>query len=358
MSSAPQATSRWSWVAGSYRAVIFLAALAIIVWVFVDIVGVRVDLGSGSSHLKPDFPGVGPAEFLYLDSARVDAYLAQIDGGSFESEKLSQKYSDTLSGKLEIAGTAEAGGSSSRESSSEREVKPTEASRFFSLYTALKEDEDLHEVRLREFRSDLGPLEEGQIIVFRTSALSSPIYVNPYLASRDPGSVTSLFPGSAETHPENAVARAGTARLKRQLGDEPRAVFALRPEGKDSAEYLMPVQAELISHENSLLKYGGGEFTVVGKLIRRFPEGSDKHVPAYVDSATRAEWERPIRIAPGELICRTEPRCLDQAQTEELKGRARDMLISAARERERNSLRAQTTIDGRGAVILPIAIYK
>jgi hypothetical protein len=343
--------------ATQYKVGFFLllgAAGVIVLFHFTDL---RLTTAAGTSS-APDFPSGGPAEFLYLDSGRVDAYLGQIDGGSFDTEKVTHKLSDTLSGKLTLAGAAEAGESHAQESLSEREVKPTEASRFFSLYQGLEKEGDLRSVGLRESGADIKPLPEGQFVKFRTGAMKAPIYLNPYMASRQQVTLASIFPGGDGAGAMSAVERALSKRFFTELGKEPRVVFSLQPENGNGATFLLPIQAQLLSSERSLLKYGGGEFTVVGKLVRRFPEGGDHHEPAYIDTATLETWERPLQRAPGELVCRTDPRCASVVRAGHLSGRERLTQIEASRRRALNALDRQTEISGDGAVILPIAIYK
>jgi hypothetical protein len=342
--------------ATQYKVGFYVLVAAAAIFVLFDVIGLRLTTSTESSG-APDFPSGGPAEFLYLDSGRVDAYLGQIDGGSFDSEKVTRKLTNTTGGKLSAAGV-EANESQARESLSEREVKPTEASRFFALYQGLEKEGDLQSVGLRKFGSDVWPLEEGKFVKFRSGAMKAPIYLNPYLATRQQVTLASIFPGGHGANEKSAVERSLSERFFNELGEEPRVIFSLQPENGHAATYLLPIQAQLLSSERSLLKYGGGEFTVVGKLVRRFPEGGDLHEPAYVDSATLETWEKPLQRAPGELICRTDPRCASKVRAGHLNGPARLQQIEASRQRALDALHRQTEISGQGAVILPIAIYK
>lgn len=342
--------------ANRYRLAFFGLLALILLYVVLCLLGVRVTTASDPAG-APNFPDGGPAEFLYLDSARVDAYLGQINGGSFDSEKVTHKLTESLDGKVGVAG-AEAGASRAQESLSEREVKPTEASRFFALYQGLEKEGDLHTVGLRRYPQDIEPLEEGEFVKFRSGAMKAPIYLNPYLASRQQVTLASIFPSGPGGDGKSAVERAQAKRFIDDLGKEPRVVFSLRPESGHAATYLLPVQAQLLSGERSLIKYGGGAFTVVGKLVRRFPEGGDHHNPPYVDTATLETWEKSLQQAPGELVCRTDPRCVSTIHAGHLKGRARLAQIEDSRKRALNALDRQTEIPDEGAVILPIAIYK
>lgn len=317
------------------------------------------DGGDGTSALN--FPKGGPAEFLYLDSGRVAAFLAQFNGGSFSSEKQTHKLTDALKGSLNVEGI-EGGASKSEEDFIEREVTPTAASNFFTLYTAMKKQHEVRRVPLSLFESAVYSLPEGQFVSFKTPALLPPIYLNPYLASRRPHGLRDLFPPDRRDRaPHFTVERRAAWKFKSEVGKDPRIVFSLHA-GRESHEkrfvYLLPMSAELLTEEQSLLSDGGGKFTVVGKLVRSFLEEGDAQKLAYVDWAALQTWEGPLRTAPGALICRTDPRCTATVRRRRLHGKARLDAVRATRQRDLRALSEQTAIAKRGAVILPIAIYK
>ena len=317
---------------------------------------------SGSGGTALNFPKGGPAEFLYLDSGRVGAFLAQFDGGSFSNEKQTHKLTDALKGSLNVNGI-EGGASRSEEDFIEREVTPTAASNFFTLYTAMKKQHEVRRVHLSHFESAVYSLPEGQFVSFKTPALLSPIYLNPYLASRRPHGLRDLFPpdGRGGAPPHVTAERRAAWKFKNEVGKDPRVVFSLhtgREFHKKRFVYLLPMSAELLTEEQSLLSHGGGKFTVVGKLVRSFPEEGDTQNWAYIDLAALQTWEGALRAAPGELICRTDPRCVANVREHHLRGEGRLGAIKAARQRDLRALNEQTEIEKRGAVILPIAIYK
>ncbi|HET7484899.1 MAG TPA: hypothetical protein VFJ64_05915 [Solirubrobacterales bacterium] len=350
-----------------------------------------------SDPSQPGFPGDGPAEFLYLDGSRVLAYLAQFDGGKFTSEQLTRESSETQSGKLAVQ-ALELGETVQQKQSLSRTITPTAAGNYIELLAKLKQH-GLKTIGLRHFGEQVRGLSEGQFVTFRTHALSSPVYLSPYLAVRERKTLSTLFPMPAKGEPgRQAVRRERKAarRFRERLGRDPRVVFALRPAGEsedeeevaagggeekeeeasppalrrgehnaikrviqeDKVEYLMPLDAQLISKERSLLKFGGGEFTVVGKVVRIFPEDGDGHVPAYVDSPTLETWERPLADAPPVLLCRTDPKCSAEIRTGSSTAWQREDVIRGSRVRAIEALTKQTAIPKRGAVIVPIAIYK
>jgi hypothetical protein len=316
------------------------------------------------SSFEPTFPPGGPAEFLYLDASRVATYLGQVEGGKVDSENLTRKLTQNLNAK---AASSQLGGveaTKARELFAERTVKPTAASSFFALRTRLRDANVVSEIRPRYFKEDVEPLREGTFVEFKTSALLSPIYINAYLAVLHAGTLAAIFPDSASK-------QAAAKSFFNEVGPTARAVFALQPYRRlpDSASsgrlgrkpfvYLMPITAPLLTSERSLIKYGGGSYTVLGKLVRRFPESTSHHYPAYIDSATDETWERALALAPGELLCRTTPACARAIRLGGgLSGARRTKEIEATRTQILGALKKQTTIPHRGAVILPIGIYK
>ncbi len=386
--------------------------LAIVVVAFSKLWG-----GGSESTLSSGFPADGPAEFLYLDSGRVIAYLAQLDHGVFSSETLTEELSNSANGKVGIENAVEFGAEISRKNSLSRSVTPTAAANFFELLSDL---EGLHDgvtqIGLRNFGEDVRGLTEGQFVTFHTHAMRPPIYLNPYLALREHHTVSTLFP-----LPDGEDGRAQVETLREHaldfrdaVGTNPRVVFALRPpnsaelrlrrqqrllaqevrklveeghrvqiepsssgnEGggtrapsrverrrnylheEEHVQYLMPLDAQLLTKERSLIKYGGGEFTVVGKVVRIFPEAGDRHQPAYVDSSTAETWAQPLAHAPLALLCRTDPRCTRKIRRDGVSPERRRRIIDGARQLDLDTLAEQTEIPERGAVILPIAIYK
>lgn len=330
---------------------------AILVYLFFHVLGLRLTSEESGNTLEPNFPPGGPAEFLYLDPLKVSSYLAQINGGTFDAEKVTRKLAKSLNAKAGISG-AEISGSQESETSVEREVKPTDASNFFLLRNGLAQQGELHEIGLRYFERDVTQLEQGAFVSFKTTALLSPKYLNAYLAVREENTVRTIFPDSP-TQQEEAKEFASL------VGSDPRVVFALQPSEATNSKvevkpfvYLLPMDAGLLTSERSLLKYGGGRFTVVGKLVRIFPEPNRPHTPAYIDSPTRETWEQPLRHAPAELLCRTDPICVGELRNNAPKGADQEEAVADSRQRALSALTQQTQIASRGAVILPVAIYK
>jgi hypothetical protein len=305
-----------------------------------------------------------PDEFLYLDSERALAYLAQMQGGTTTGEAFSERLNKTIGGKLALAGL-EANGSRAEEDLTERQVTPTGASSYVELVKALEEAGELHHPTLRCFQCR-DNLSEGEFVLFRTNAARPPIYANPYLAVKQSVTLSALFPtgGTNASNRSEIISERGAARkFASQVGEDPRIVFdlRLRREHGESREYLLPVSYRQLTSERSLIKYGGGSFTVLGKVVRIFPERGqtseeEERDDAYVDSATRETWRRPLENAIPRLICSSDPVCVKRTRNADLPKRER--AIAETRNEMEEALRKQTEIESRGAVILPIAIYK
>jgi hypothetical protein len=355
-------------------------------------IAVHSYLGSRADAGKAEVPSDEPAEYLYLDGARVLDYLAQFDGGTFTSEQLTNKLSTSQDGKLAIENAIELGEKSTEEQSVTREIAPTAAGNFVELLDKLESHGGLEKIGLGRFRHEVHELPEGQFVMFRTHALRPPVYLNPYLAVRQRQTLSTLFPLPPKGDPdgERVIAEREAARHFRQsVGEDPRVVFALYPpnerelnerkaarsggteataapltsaeekaQAESHVEYLMPMDARLITEERSLIKFGGGEFTVVGKLVRSFPERGDGEHPAYVDSPTLETWSQPLARAPLALLCRTDPKCVSRMRQPSLDPEVRHSALEHSEEWALEALAQQTEIPKRGAVILPIAIFK
>jgi hypothetical protein len=320
-----------------------------------------------------------PLEFLYLDSTRVEAYLAELDRGTFAEQSLRHKLVDKE--EVEVSPTgAKAGSSSETEDFIERVVTPTAASEFIELNDLLSPQE----FAIAQFRKRVyNVVHEGEFVVFRADALRPPVYLNPYLAVQQAGTLSALFPMPSRRPAQRAAVkhrREVSRQFKKQVGEDPRVVFALQVKHGTRvhrAKYLLPMSVGDLADERSLIKFGGGEFTVIGKVVRIFPEegeqdsgirGRHGEKLSYVDSPTREIWEHPLEHAPGELICRTSPRCVREveerrnAKGQEVRakkfGAERRAAILKTRQQMLTKLHNQTEIGKEGAVILPIAIYK
>src|SRR5689334_6105535 len=87
--SPPQSVVDSVWVrvkAERWKFATWAFAALLVLFLLFSVLDVRIKLGGESESGNPNFPAGGPAEFMYLDSGRVAAYLAQVNGGSFNVE--------------------------------------------------------------------------------------------------------------------------------------------------------------------------------------------------------------------------------------------------------------------------------
>jgi hypothetical protein len=306
---------------------------------------------SGSAHARPR-----PAEFLFLDNARVAAYLAQLDGGIAKSERLSETLSTeenaNVSGEL-----FHVGASAQHENFVERQVTPTAAASFFRLTAALIGRSQLQDVSVDNL-DDFKGIDEGTFVRFTSNDLRTPIYANSYLVVRQAGTLKALFSTFKASGERKVAIRAQREEARsyaHQVGPNPRIVFALTPRADESIQFLLPVHYRQLSDERSLIKDGGGRFTVVGKVVRVFRTARRKGKTAYVDSPTLETWKKPLERVPVLLLRRSSSKCGATALSRSTDaGGEEATLRSCVLDR----LQEQTRIPSTGAVILPIAVYK
>jgi hypothetical protein len=114
--------------------------------------------GTNSMHLKP-------YEYVYLDSARVQAYLGQLDEGEVGHETRTNTSKDMAGGKLEIKALGEASGSVSNEKTSSAVVSFSEADNFYKLEKTLLADGELTTVAVRKaVRREVARQAHGQTL--------------------------------------------------------------------------------------------------------------------------------------------------------------------------------------------------
>lgn len=311
-----------------------------------------------------------PVEYLYLDINRVAAYLAQLDGGIATSERLSETLTSEEKARVSGGEFFEVGASAQHQNFVEREVSPTAAANFFRLLSLLREQKQLHKVSV-DALGDFKDVGEGAFVVFSSRDLRTPIYANSYFVVRQSGTLSALFPpfGGTKSHREEIRAQREDARkYAHQVGPNPRIVFGLTPEGDESIKFLLPLLYRQMTDERSLIKDGGGRFTVVGKVVRLFGQRSKSKNkkkkrlrPSYVDSAARETWTKPLEHVPLPLLRRSSRKCkpiANRSRSLESPSLVRAVKKPTLRSCVMSRLEEQTAIPNGGAVILPVAIYK
>jgi hypothetical protein len=344
----------WAWIA------------PVVAVAFVVVVVVELHAGGGrkETQLKARFP---PVEFLYLDKPRALSYLEEIQGGAVNSEEESRSATNNLEAKIKLEESVEAGSSRQEVAQLQRSITPTVASIFMELRAALERGGKTATIEHPAEYKEINGLEEGQFVTFKTEELHRPLYLDPYLAvHQDPDpTLSALFPEPAHDRRRRLEVRAereASRQFVKQVGASPHMVFSLRPGAKATGvHYLLPLNIGSFNREDSVLKNGGGSLTVLGKLTRVLPEPSEEEArgqrPSYIDFATREAWRLPIHYAPDLLVCRSDPDC---RRLQGSVGRGSHVAVRARRARRamESALVRQTEVANKGAVIVPVAIYK
>jgi hypothetical protein len=316
-----------------------LAVLALVVlagYVIYDIAHSQ----SENEVVAPDTP---PGEYLYLDRTRVHSYLSQIVEGLAESEKRTLAKTEDLSAELK-AGVATLAGKSSTSTTSEGQIKPTSADRFYLLLRLLRQgiskEENENGTTIRDWLFDLRAtpaggikdygvynaacrLREGDFVRIRNAHLS----LSPYAAMLPKVTYAVLnrrTPTGSVAIPDQKLFAARTKRQRRQirryqhrLGKDPRLPFVVRtvrtvPRSGPPVRmtFFIPALYSSLRNEPSLIS---GTLTVVGKVVylnlaRPDSKGrrigcNEKLVPTtvpkrYIDRQTVATFVPALNAAP------------------------------------------------------------
>jgi hypothetical protein len=293
-----------------------------------------------------------PREFLYLDSARAEAYLSQLRGGNETLRKISTRTSRKAGAEIGFGGV-KASGEVAREGTVEHTVNATTASNFLELTEALRGLDAIDELpppratapddstlrrpratmpdsgslappvagRNADFRRAWAHVREGDIVRF-IATIRRPTFVRVYQTLR-------------QVPADSKLGRQG-AGVRRRIGEARRLPLvveaATRARSRSSParvlRLVMPTQAANLTLEPSLF---APRLTVVGKVVRRVDVPADR----YRDLAFYNRFA-PVLTLPA---------------------RARKRL-NAPLERLRGELLRYRDIVPPAAVVLPIAIYK
>src|SRR5207244_11137997 len=115
------------------------AVVRIVVGVPLGVVGRRTNLGNAFGSRLAD-ARTPPAEYVYLDTARVLSYLGQVEGGLSKSEKRTLGLSQTTTAGISAGAAAQLSASSQRRLSSQETVAPSVADRFYRFLRWLSID--------------------------------------------------------------------------------------------------------------------------------------------------------------------------------------------------------------------------
>jgi hypothetical protein len=280
----------------------------------------------GSSSNEPNAiseADTPPAEYLYLDSERVFAYLGQLLGGLSASQTRSSSIEDALTADLKGGSLAELSRSQKRLQAIQEVVTPTAADRFYRLLVVLREGKskrpsareadwlftlDGHPTRkvFDRFLKRLEKIHEGDFVRIVDAHLVLPPfaaflpktrYATPYTP---PGVPTPRYFGRLLNRPGGAKV---LKRYRDLLGANPTLPFVLPIRGRVKLTVFVPVRYEALFDNPRLLS---GNLTVVGKVIFKDPRLPGEqpcrrlvHRCDYVDRQTIASYGSALAKGPA-----------------------------------------------------------
>jgi len=277
--------------------------------------------------------GAGPpSEYLYLDGARVDAYVSQLERGLSTLERTSASKVDKQSAEV-AASPSKLGREVQAQDVFERTVTPTTASRMVNLVGYLRHEGALHRLPGLAARDDGS--ERARAASRRFLAKWRAVRQGDFVQITAPVSIprAERLYQIVRQVPENSSAGILGAKLRRAVGDDPRFPVAMTIDDglRTPTRLIFPLQFSLLASESSLIV---GKLTVIGKVLYRVQPGGRPFRDLQTWTRFRAAAIR--RIAPDRLIAR----------------------VGLKRRAIREELLTFRTVEGPAAVILPIAIYK
>jgi hypothetical protein len=304
----------WS---GSRKGMIIFSAFMLALGVAIALAA-RHELTEGKSSSSNDLFATPasrdpPAEYLYLDPARVSAYLSQIENGLSPNELLT--LSRTESAEASAGGqVVKIGGTLQSTHSLQATVTPTAASLFYRLKGRLRDKHWLTTADVdkpfSKFRESLFGVEgdssadgvrEGQFVELRNCLLLEPAFARVY-------------------------SRAAALHLRPRTPALPLSLQVTSSDGKH-VDLLFPVAFSGVANASALFST---RLTVVGKLLRKVSPGR-----RYVDVGSKTAFAR-VLSKHRRLFAR----------------------LRLPRDTFTRQFAAAVSVRGPGAVILPIAILK
>jgi hypothetical protein len=366
----------WSWLKGSRSLAAGLVTGALACLALVGAVPSGSGKDTSDARLGED-PGIAPAEYLYLDNARVLAYLSQVAGGLTESEERSITQTRSLEAGVQNGGF-KAGGSAQKQSFVKQVVTPTATSNYFRLLDKLqdrtKDQGRIVELSAAQLADDRWrEISEGAFVKVKGVQFKLPRYAADYFFLRRSGSPRlRRFGDLAETFKLDAPQREQIHDWLERFGKNPRIAFNFEiPRRGGPVQMLVPTQYAALADEQSLIT--GGSLTLVGKVVRKVETRAD----SFVDAQTLGLFAPALGSMPRFLIDRkreAEKKYIkalrqgsrDPGAAPELRAPRRERLERAkrgvadltSRSTLARSLNSATRLDRAGLVVIPVAIYK
>jgi hypothetical protein len=249
--------------------------------------------------------GARPNEYLYLDAARVNAYLGQLQNGLPSS--VTQGLSDEQATNVTVpVGAVNLGASDTTTRSTQQTVTPDEGDRLYALIAKLRGPlkRSFYHINLDSVSASqkISSVSDGDFVELDNARLSSPRFalVVPALAQG-----YQRYLAGEKLVPSNPLSSAITSYPKqvqaylRALGPNPtiplRVVVKGDPQGVD--RMLLPTLLHGLLNSSTLIS---GNVTVLGVVARQIAEQSKTKSPyeigdaRYFDAAAAIATERAI----------------------------------------------------------------
>jgi hypothetical protein len=318
----------------------------------------RVGLpGSPTTHSKP-------YEYLYLDSARVDTYLGQLQGGNTGEENRSETNTTSANAGLQVSTIGNAAVSASHQLTTSAVVTLTNADRFYKLLDDLQKDNSLVTVDAGAPNLDYATrkrLVEGAMVRIEDVELHLPPYLSAYPQLR-----YALYTPEPEQHyseePYEAVfgqppltrftptadvlghaARQQRAAFIASVGSNPRLPFTASFASKTA---VIPARFASLTGDPSLLSV---HVTIVGKLVY---EGTQ-----FGDGASETTYFPALLHAPEPLLRDLGVRKLLLAHIAARARRRHENRVLLVHSALFKALVRSLTYKGEIIEIIPVAMY-
>lgn len=266
-------------IAGAWAKVVTpLLVIALVIFAALVLTG-HVSLPSHKS--APARHKRKPYEYLYLDSARVDSYLGQLNEGNVKTQNRTESQTTTAGVELQVDTLGKATASTSDERKNSAVVTQTEADNFYTLLRKLNSEGSLDTVDLESptLLKQLERLSDGSMVLLTNAFIRIPSYLSAYPALRyasyrveEGDQVFGLAPltqlGAAEVA-LNTQAKAERAAFIKRAGENPRLPLTVTQPGVTIA---VPARFANITGDVSLF---ATRLNVVGKVVFNGPHFGD-----------------------------------------------------------------------------------
>jgi hypothetical protein len=387
--------NHWKVAAGAVGAVVLLLAA--------HSFGVGLPGDPSLPGFNSQAAGVPPLEYAYLDSARVAAYLGELDNGLAMSEQRSEQLTQSINASLSAGSVAQIGASEQAQQATQVTVSPTAADHFYTfLATLLQAPQASCDVTAQEPEADqcdpkncntrgrdrwLGDINDqgtSPLIMGEVQCIGvgnfvrithAQLFVPPFVQALPRAQSANAYYGelpSARTAftslTQIAAVRTGLSRYARLVGPDPRVPVVAAPYGfttplGSGATFLLPVRYQGLTSEPALLS---GDVTIVGKIIYYAVKGG----PSYIDYPTISQFGQPLEASSRSFlnalgVCSSVPPQTTRPQAHAVATSEEDPPSTpkptgscTSAQRTLDAVDASVTLRAPVVVVLPLAIFQ